>query len=51
MATNVVASKYFREGKTAYQARDYVRALGGQLFVSSRPAVGTTFRIQLAISD
>jgi signal transduction histidine kinase len=34
-------------GIGAYQARDYVRALGGQMEVSSVPERGTTFTIHL----
>jgi signal transduction histidine kinase len=35
-------------GIGAYQARDYVRALGGRIEVSSVPGSGTTFTISLA---
>ena len=35
-------------GIGAYQARDYVRALGGQMEVSSQVGVGTTFVIRLS---
>jgi putative PEP-CTERM system histidine kinase len=38
-------------GIGAYQARDYVRALGGQLDVSSAVGVGTTFLIRFTASD
>jgi putative PEP-CTERM system histidine kinase len=34
-------------GIGAYQARDYVRTLGGQMEVSSEVGVGTTFSVQL----
>ena len=35
-------------GIGAYQARDYVRALGGQIEVSSEIGVGTTFYVRLS---
>ncbi len=38
-------------GIGAYQARDYVRALGGQMEVSSEVGDGTTFSIRLPVSD
>ena len=38
-------------GIGAYQARDYVRALGGQIEVSSAVGDGTTFSIRLPVSD
>jgi putative PEP-CTERM system histidine kinase len=38
-------------GIGAYQARDYVRTLGGQMEVSSQIAVGTEFLISLPIPD
>ena len=37
-------------GIGVYQAREYARALGGQLEVSSEPGKGTEFRIQLPVS-
>lgn len=36
-------------GIGAYQAREYVRALGGQLEISSEPGVGTTWSIRLPV--
>ncbi len=36
-------------GIGAYQAREYVRTLGGQLEIGSEPGVGTTFSIRLPI--
>jgi putative PEP-CTERM system histidine kinase len=36
-------------GIGAYQARDYVRALGGQIEVSSELGVGTTFAVRLPL--
>jgi putative PEP-CTERM system histidine kinase len=38
-------------GIGAYQARDYVRALGGQMEVTSEAGVGTTFSIRLPFAD
>jgi len=38
-------------GIGAYQARDYVRTLGGQLEVSSVIGGGTTFMIRLPVDD
>jgi putative PEP-CTERM system histidine kinase len=38
-------------GIGAYQARDYVRALGGQMDVSSLPGHGTTFTIHLPMME
>ena len=38
-------------GIGAYQARDYVRSLGGQLEVSSRPGIGTTFYVRLPLGE
>ena len=37
-------------GIGAYQAREYVRALGGQIEVNSEVGVGTTFSIRLPVS-
>jgi signal transduction histidine kinase len=37
-------------GIGAYQARDYVRMLGGQIEVSSEIGVGTEFSIRLPVS-
>lgn len=37
-------------GIGVYQAREYARALGGQLEVSSEPGEGAEFRIQLPVS-
>lgn len=37
-------------GIGAYQARDYVRSLGGQMEVSSRAGVGTTFHVHIPLS-
>lgn len=34
-------------GIGAYQAREYIQIIGGQLDVASKPGVGTTFVIQL----
>ena len=36
-------------GIGAYQAREYVRALGGQIEITSTPGVGTTFSVRLPI--
>lgn len=38
-------------GIGVYQARDYVRTLGGQMDVSSAIGVGTVFTIRLPVSD
>ena len=38
-------------GIGAYQARDYVRRLGGQLEVSSELGVGTSFFVRLSAKD
>ena len=38
-------------GIGVYQARDYVRTLGGQMEVSSAPDSGTTFTIRLPMID
>lgn len=38
-------------GIGAYQAREYVRSLGGKLGVSSNPGKGTVFTIQLPLSE
>lgn len=38
-------------GIGAYQARDYVRTLGGQMEVSSEIGVGTTFLVRLPNND
>jgi len=38
-------------GIGAYQARDYVRTLGGRMEVSSEVGVGTEFSIRLPLSD
>jgi signal transduction histidine kinase len=38
-------------GIGAYQARDYVRMLGGQIEVSSETNVGTEFSIRLPVPD
>lgn len=38
-------------GIGAYQAREYVRALGGQIEVKSEVGVGTTFSIRLPVSE
>jgi signal transduction histidine kinase len=38
-------------GIGAYQARDYVRTLGGQLEVTSYPGSGTTFMIRLPLKN
>ena len=38
-------------GIGAYQAREYVRMLFGQMEVSSKPEVGTLFTIQLPVDD
>jgi signal transduction histidine kinase len=38
-------------GIGTYQARDYVRALGGQMEVASAPGCGTTFTIHLPAMD
>jgi signal transduction histidine kinase len=37
-------------GVGAYQAREYVRELGGQLAVSSEPDEGTTFSLSLPLA-
>ena len=38
-------------GIGAYQARDYVRTLGGRMEVTSAPGCGTTFTIHLPVMD
>jgi len=38
-------------GIGAYQVRHLVRAAGGDVEVSSEPAVGTTFVIRLPVSN
>jgi signal transduction histidine kinase len=38
-------------GIGVYESRDYVHKLGGDIEVISRVGEGTTFRIQLPISD
>ncbi len=38
-------------GIGVHEARDYIHKLGGELEVISRVGEGTTFRIQLPISD
>ncbi|MEK7322283.1 MAG: XrtA/PEP-CTERM system histidine kinase PrsK [Pseudomonadota bacterium] len=38
-------------GIGAYETREFVREMGGQLDVESRPGIGTTFRIQLPLGD
>jgi putative PEP-CTERM system histidine kinase len=38
-------------GIGAYQARDFVRAAGGDIEVDSSPARGTTFRIRLPLAE
>jgi putative PEP-CTERM system histidine kinase len=38
-------------GIGAYEAREYVRALGGEVQVVSTPGKGTTFRIRLPYAD
>ena len=38
-------------GIGAYQARDYVRTLSGQMEVSSEIGVGTTFFVRLSTND
>ena len=38
-------------GIGAYQAREYVRELGGQLAVSSQPGEGTTFSLNLPVAS
>ena len=38
-------------GIGAYQARDYVRTLGGQMEVASEVGVGTTFHVRLTTND
>jgi signal transduction histidine kinase len=37
-------------GIGAYQARDYIRALGGQIEVMSTVGVGTTFSVRLPLA-
>ncbi len=37
-------------GIGAYQAREYVRSLGGHVEITSEPGVGTTFTIRLPVS-
>lgn len=37
-------------GIGAYQAREYIRTLGGQVDVASAPEVGTTFTIQVPVA-
>ena len=37
-------------GIGAYEAREFVRELGGQLDVKSEPGVGTCFQIQLPLA-
>jgi putative PEP-CTERM system histidine kinase len=38
-------------GIGAYETRDYVRGLGGEVEVMSRPDEGTTFRLRIPISE
>ena len=38
-------------GIGAYEARDYIHKLGGDLEVLSRPGEGSTFRVSIAVSD
>jgi signal transduction histidine kinase len=38
-------------GIGAYQAREYVRALGGAVDVDSTPGQGTVFRISLPLAE
>ena len=38
-------------GVGAYQARELVRAAGGDIEVESAPTLGTTFRIRLALDE
>jgi signal transduction histidine kinase len=38
-------------GIGAYETRDYIRGLGGEVEVMSRVNEGTTFRMRLPISD
>jgi len=35
----------------AYQAREYLHTLGGQMEVESKAGVGTTFSIRLPVSE
>ena len=38
-------------GIGAYQAREYVRSVGGRVDVSSEPGAGTTFSLHLPVTD
>jgi signal transduction histidine kinase len=38
-------------GIGAYQARDYVRTLGGQMEVTSEVGIGTTFSVRLPVEE
>ncbi len=38
-------------GIGAYQARDYIRTLGGQMEVTSEVGVGTTFSVRLPVNE
>jgi signal transduction histidine kinase len=38
-------------GIGAYQARNYVRTLGGQMEVTSEAGVGTTFSVRLPVNE
>ena len=38
-------------GIGAYQARNYVRTLGGQMEVTSEVGVGTTFSVRLPVNE
>jgi signal transduction histidine kinase len=38
-------------GIGAYQARDYIRTLGGRMEVTSEVGVGTTFSVRLPVNE
>ena len=38
-------------GIGAYQARDYIRTLGGQMEVTSEVGIGTTFSVRLPVNE
>jgi signal transduction histidine kinase len=61
MSPNFIRERLFRPfdstkgsqsmGIGAYQAKDYVRTLGGQMEVTSEVGVGTTFSVRLPVNE